>query len=205
MIRKYKDVFLYKVLEKQLFGCRSVLDVGCGDNSPLGKIPKRFYSEGIDIYKKIIIENKNKAVYDKCVIGDIKKLNKVYKNKSFDAVIALDVVEHLTKNEALKLIKQMENIAVKKVIILTPNGFLKQDEYNGNPYQTHKCGWKKEELEKLGFKVYGLRGWKWIRGETASIKRKPKLFWGLLAFLSEIILFPFPSVCFDLLAVKNYE
>ncbi len=51
-----------------------------------------------------------------------------------------------------------------KIIIFTPNGFIWQDGYDDNSLQEHKSGWCAEELEKLGFKVYGMNGWKKLRG-----------------------------------------
>jgi len=205
MISKYQDIFLYQVLTRQLSQCDFILDVGCGFKSPLGKIKKRFSSEGIDIFEKCIIESKKKKIHDKYKIGDIRKLARFYKNKSFDAVIAIDVIEHFEKNEALRLIKNMENVAKKKVILLTPNGFTAQDAYDGNPHQVHKSGWNKQELKELGYKVYGLRGLKCLKGKHADIKYKPYLFWGFCSFVSEILFFPFPSLCFDLLAIKKLQ
>jgi len=205
LISEYKDIFLHKVLEKELSQCRSVLDAGCGSNSPLGRISKKFQSEGIDIFKKSIIESRKKKIHDQYRVGDMRKLDEFYKKKSFDAVIALDVIEHFEKDEALKIIKKMEEIARKKVILLTPNGFYTQHDYDGNPYQVHKSGFKKQDLEKLGYKVYGLRGLQCLKGRQAEIKYKPYLFWGFCSFISEILFFPFPSVCFDLLAVKELD
>lgn len=195
----------YCLLEKELKNCGTVIDLGCGNKSPLGKIKKNFRSEGIDIYRKSIEESKRKGLHDSYKIADIKNINKIYKKSSFDAVIALDIIEHFEKKEAIKLIRKMEKISRKKVILLTPNGYLRQDPIENNQYQIHKSGWSKEELEKLGYKVYGLRGLKYIRGKTPDIKYKPYFLWGLLSFLSEIILFKFPSLSFDLFAVKKIK
>ena len=203
MISEHQDIFLDKVLERQLSQCSSVLDVACGFDSPLGRVKKNFYSEGIDIFEKYIIESKKKKIHNQYRIGDVRKLDKFYKHKSFDIVIAIDVIEHFEKNEALKLIKSMESIAKKKVILLTPNGFIAQDAYDSNPHQIHKSGWDKQELEKLGYNVYGLRGLKCLKGEYANIKHRPWLFWGFCSFISEILFFPFPSLCFDLFAIKK--
>lgn len=205
LIYLYRDFFFHQVLQKELTDCKSVLDVGCGDNSPLGKIQLNIYSEGIDIYKRNIIRSRERKIHDHNKCEDIRKLSKLYKDKSFDAVVSLDVIEHLEKTEAICLINQMEHIAKKKVIILTPNGFFIQDEVDGNKYQKHKSGWSVAELSSLGYRVYGLRGLKCFRGEHAHIKYKPYLFWGLCSFLSEIVLYRFPALSFDLFGVKNYE
>jgi 2-polyprenyl-3-methyl-5-hydroxy-6-metoxy-1,4-benzoquinol methylase len=203
LLTKYQNLFFLWVLQKKLNGCRNVLDVGCGYDSPLSKLPKKFWIEGIDILEKNIALCKKNNTHNKYKIGDIKKINQYYRQNSFDAVIALDVVEHFIVKDALSLIKKMETIAKKRVIILTPNGFYEQGEIFDNPYQIHKSGWKKSDLEKLGYKTYGLRGLKFIRGDNANIKFRPWLFWGGLSFLSEILLYFFPSLSFDLLAIKE--
>jgi hypothetical protein len=57
----------------------------------------------------------------------------------------------------------MENVAKKKIIIFTPNGFLRQDEYDGDKLQIHKSGWTVDEFKKLGYEVKGINGWKPLR------------------------------------------
>ncbi len=202
---KFQNLFFYWVLQRDLSNCNSVLDVGCGYLSPIAKIPKNFKSEGIDIHKKTLSESKRHNNYDKYTLGDIKKLSKIYKKRSFDVCVSIDVIEHLSKKDARKLIKAMESISKKKVVLLTPNGYLEQHDYDGNPYQVHKSGWAKSDLEKLGYSVYGLRGLKYLRGENASIKFKPWIFWGILSFISEILLFMSPSLSFDLYATKTLK
>lgn len=202
-IHSFKDIFFYKVLEFNLTDCKSVLDVGCGSNSPLRFVRKTFYSEGVDIYKPSIDKTKKSNIHDKYVVGDIRKLSKIYEPKSFDAVMAIDVIEHLEKEEGFALLKKMERIARKKIIILTPNGFLDQGHYGDNVYQDHKSGWSAKDLQKLGFKVYGLRSFKEIRGEFTTIKYKPWILWGFIAFITEPLLYFFPNFSFHLFAVKS--
>lgn len=204
-IRSIENFFFYYVLQKELFGCKSVLDVGCGHSSSIGEIRKSFFSEGIDIYKNNIVESKRKKLHDRYTLGDIKKLSKLYKPKSFDACVAIDVIEHFSRKDAFKLMKDMETIARKKVILLTPNGYYEQDDYDGNPYQVHKSGWVKNDFERLKYRVSGLRGLQVLRDDHASIRFKPWLFWGFCSFISEFIFYPFPSLSFDLFAVKKME
>lgn len=199
------DLFYYKSLEKELKGMSSVLDVGCGSWSPLGNIKKNFYSEGIDIHEPSIKEIKKKKIHNKYKVGDILKLNLFFKPKSFDAVIALDVIEHFEKKDALILIKKMENIAKKKVVIFTPYGFTVQHPYDGNPFQEHKSGWYIDEFKKMGYLVYGMRGLRFIRGEYATIKYKPWFFWGIVATLTQLFTYWFPETAYQLLAVKDIQ
>ncbi len=201
-IYRYKDIFFYWMLRFYLEGCKSVLDVGCGNNSPLKRAGK-FYSEGIDIFEEGIKESKKKKIHNSYRIADIRDLRKFYKLKSFDAVIALDVIEHLTKKEGFKLLRDIEKIASKKVIVLTPTGFCGRKSQDDNPYQVHKSGWEASDFIKIGYKVRGLRGPKWLRGQNATIRFKPWLFWGIPVYLLEPLLFFFPKYSFDLFAVKE--
>lgn len=197
------EFFFYAVLRYALRDCDSVLDVGCGTNSALQFVPGPKVKEGIDAYKKSIEISKAKHIHSRYTLGDIRRLSSYYKPKSFDAVICIDVIEHITSADGKKLIKMMENIAKKRVIILTPNGFYHQHELEGNPYQVHKSGWKSADFKVLGYRVFGLRGLRQLRDDHASVKYRPWFIWGMLTFLSEIIFFPFPDMSFDILAVKN--
>ena len=171
-------------LKRELNGCETVLDLGCGSNSPISfcSIP---YCVGVEAFYPYLQESKKKNIHNQYIKADIRKVE--FKPKSFDAVVALDVLEHLTAEEGLTLIKKMENWARKKIIVFTPNGYVWQDGYDNNLLQKHKSGWSVEELERLGFKVFGINGWKKLRGYRGSIKYKPTLLWNVISNLTKKI------------------
>lgn len=212
------DFGFYRLLEKELKDCKSVLDVGCGVNSPLGNIKKNFYLEGIDlvpiksknkIYNKEIIGNTlpmeeyEKKIHDKYVNGDILQIEKFYKDKSFDAVVLIGLMEHLRRSQGKNFLEKLEKIAKKKIIICTPNGFVPQDPHSGNIYQEHISGWFVKDFRNRGYHVYGIRGFRFIRGEFAAIKYKPWYLWLFLSYLSEYITIPIPQLSFELMSVKT--
>lgn len=199
------DRVYYQKLTSELRDCQLVLDLGCGSESPLKKVKKHFFSEGFDLYKPSIAKSRKAKIHDKYKVGDVKKIDSFYSPKSFDAVLALDLIEHLKKEEGLKLLKEMERIARKKVVFLTPNGFIKQIPYEKNPYQVHHSGWRVKELRNRGYRVYGMRGLKFIRGEYATIKFKPWLIWGIIATVSEVLVYFWPELAFQVLACKDLE
>lgn len=203
IFRQFENIFFYSVLQKEIGDAKSVLDVGCGNDSPVGKIKKTFTSEGIDIYPQCINYSKKHKYHDTYRLGDVRKLGTFYKKKSFDVALSFDVIEHLTKQESLKMIAEMEKIARKKVILMTPQGYIDQKAYDGNPYQVHHSGWEKKELENLGYTVYGLRGLKYLRNDEATIRWSPWIFWGICSFISEILFYKSPSLSFQLFAVKD--
>lgn len=197
------DYPYYGLLEWELRGMESVLDVGCGSNSPLAKVPKRFYSVGVDIHKPSIAQSRKQKIHDEYKIGNVFDIDKHFRAKQFDAVIALDLIEHLPKQKGRELLKKMLRIAKRKVILLTPNGFIQQIPCDGNEFQRHLSGWSIKDFKRLGFRVYGMRGLKWLRGEYATIKWKPWLLWASISTLSELVVFFLPQLANQLFVVKD--
>lgn len=197
------DYPYYGMIAWELRDMNSVLDVGCGSNSPLAKVKKHFYSVGVDIHKPSIAESKKKRIHDEYKIGNVLAIDELFAEKQFDAVIALDLIEHLPKQRGNELLKKMTKLAKKKVILLTPNGFVPQHPVDGNTFQTHVSGWTVDDFKKLGFRVYGMRGLKWLRGEYATIKWKPWFFWAAISTLSELLVFFVPQFANQLFVVKK--
>jgi len=63
------------------------------------------------LFKPYLLRSKEARVHHDYILADITKLE--FRPKSFDTVLALDVLEHLTKGDGLNLIKNMEKIACK--------------------------------------------------------------------------------------------
>ncbi len=193
---------LLSTLRRELAGCKSVLEVGSGIHSPIGKVPRKFFLEGIDL---LPIPKKDQWIHDAYKRGNIMYLRKYYKKRSFDAAIALDVIEHLTKEAGFRLLDDLEWIARKKIIILTPEGFHHQGEVERNSYMMHHSGWKSEEFRKSGYITHGMHGFKILRGEEAGIKFKPWYLWLFISHLSQYITFFFPRAAFHIIAIKTFD
>jgi len=189
-------------LKKELKGCDTVLDLGCGYSSPLQycDIP---FSVGVEFFETYLQTSKKKSIHNQYVRADIRKIE--FKPKSFDTVVASDILEHLTKQEGHRLIKKMKKWAIKKIIIFTPNGYLWQDGYDNNPLQEHKSGWSVKELRELGFEVVGINGWKKLRGYRSLIKYRPFRLWSVISDLTQKITYHYPKLAFELFAVKKIE
>ena len=200
----YRKFFpdLVKYLRKELFNCDTVLDLGCGYNSPIQHLNVPF-SVGVEKFEPYLKESKEKGIHNQYIKADITKIE--FRPKSFDAVLCIEVLEHLTKEEGYELIKKMETWARKKIIITTPNGYIYQDEYDNNPFQEHKSGWTVEELKNLGFKIYGINGWKKLRGYKGIIKYKPIFLWNKISDLTQKVTYYFPNLAFQLLAIKKFK
>lgn len=131
---------------------QSCLDVGCGRGA--FKFIQSFYSVGCDISLSSLIKAREKGYYDDLVRCDVRHLP--FKPKSFDTVICVEVVEHLNKSEGLELLRQMEEIASRQVIIMTPWGYFSMKEREDDAYLTHHSGWLPQEFGEMGYKVYPL-------------------------------------------------
>ena len=177
---------LVRELERTLTGCKRILELGCGESSPLLYLAQRFHIEGLDVFEPWLNRCVEKGLLKRGHLGDVREIDSLFEENSFDAVVALDLIEHLEKEEGLKLIEDMKRISSNKVIIFTPNGFVHQSG-DDNPWMEHKSGWTVDEFEQHGFKVTGTYGWKALRGEYAALKYRPRFFWGALSEATQLL------------------
>jgi SAM-dependent methyltransferase len=165
-------------LRSSLRGCQTVLDVGCGNSSPL-KFLRRAHLVGVDGYAPSLDEARRDGTHDEYVLGDVKKVGELFGDRKFDACVALDVIEHLEKADGWRMLESMERLATKRVIIFTPNGFVPQKSKDGD-LQEHLSGWTADEMRARGYRVLGMYGPKSMRGEYHQVKHRPRALWVLV-------------------------
>ncbi len=133
----------------------TVLDVACGLSLKSQYIDASI-RVGVDIYRPYLEKIEATCPYV-AIESDVRDIGKLFLPKSFDLVLLLDIVEHVEKEDALRLIEAAESIARVAVIIETPKGYVPQNMdiwgHGGHEYQTHRCGWEPEELEQRGYDV----------------------------------------------------
>jgi hypothetical protein len=137
----------------------SILDVGCGQGLPMELIKMRMSPKktvGVDLFEPYIEEARKTKIHDEYVIADVRKLP--FKKNSFDVVICLQVLEHQKKKDAIKMLKKMEQIAKKQVIVATPIGEMYHPAVDDNILQMHQS-----EFTEKDFKKYGYNTLKWGR------------------------------------------
>lgn len=188
-------------LRRELTGMEQVLELGCGTFSPLIQIAGDFALDGVDLFEGALEAARKTGRYRKLFQQDVAAPN--FGDKTYDAVCSLDLIEHLEREKGETLIREMERITRQKVILFTPNGFLPQSGYNGNPWQVHRSGWTVADFRKRHFRVYGMNGLRFLRGEKALIRWKPVSFWRRVSNLSEYLVKFIPQLSFQLLAVKE--
>lgn len=209
--RKFLPNTYLEELGKELKDCKNVLDLGCGFKSPIMNFPKTFYAVGIDIYEPYIETSKKSGIHDKYYNMDILKAGENFKPESFDCVLALGVIEHLSKKNGFKLMDIMEKLAKKKVIIFTPSGLLSSKKHNIQIGHDHKSGWTAKEFKELGYLVYGVNGWKYLKYDYADpddntqIRFKPKVFWKIVSDISQLILKNRPDSTYEILCIKKFS
>lgn len=127
------------------------------------------------------------------------------KKSSFDAVIAFEVLEHLEKTAALRVVKETEKISKRKVLIIVPNGVSHQSEYDGNPFQAHRSSWLNNDLKALGYDVKGIYGLSELRGERGVVKNRPKILWEFVSDFSQFVIRGNSCLASHLYAVKDLQ
>jgi SAM-dependent methyltransferase len=192
-----------KDVRKSLEGCSSILDVGCGSYSPITPLRGKAWLAGVDAYEGSIQKARERQTHDEFHVHDVLRLPELFPDRSFDGVVALDLIEHLEKKDGLVLLDTIERIARKRVVIFTPNGFLPQGEYDNNPWQVHRSGWEVSEMQARGYRIIGLNGWRPLRGEKGYVKWQPQLPWIVFSDITQYFVRNRPEKAYQLLCVKQ--
>jgi hypothetical protein len=191
-------------LERAVGSPDSLLDVGCGGNSPLGRFttrPRR--SVGIDLFLPWLDESREKHIHDEYLALNVLEIESRFGWNAFDVLLCCDLLEHLDKADGEELLVQMERVARERVVVLTPNGFLAQEATWGNPYQVHRSGWTAAEMQARGYRVVGMNGLAILRGQRGLIRWRPAKLWRTVSSASRPLVHVAPSLAFHLLCVKD--
>ena len=178
-------VMLVREIRCVLADCSTVLDIGCGNLSPLRFLPRAHLS-GLDGYPPALKEARSNRTHDEFISGDVTGIAQLFPSRKFDACIALDVIEHLQKNDGWRMLEDMERLATRHVVIFTPNGFVPQKSKDGD-LQEHLSGWTADEMRSRGYRVLGMYGPQQWRGEYHRIKYHPRPGWVILSILAHYL------------------
>lgn len=116
---------------------RTVLDVGCGIQ-PQDIFP-RAESVRLDAHRPYLEEITGIRVW-----AEWQEFIPKLLPGSFDAVVALDFLEHLPRRQGFRFLREAQRVA-PYVVIFTPEGWLEQThdgfDMGGEHWQTHRSAW----------------------------------------------------------------
>jgi len=198
-------------LQIELKDCKSVIDLGCGPSSPLQYCPWITHSIGVEAFEPYLKQSQLRKIHTEYLNSRLETLDFPY--KSVDAVILIDVIEHLPEELGYKVLQKAERWARKKVIVSSPNGFIEQSALDGNELQKHLSGWDSARMRSLCFRCRGMAGPKWLRREVqggtmgddllVSMRFRPRAFWFVVSTLLQPIMFLIPNMAFSLFSTKR--
>ena len=133
----------------------SVMDIGCGIRpqqfiTPDFLICVEPHPEYVEILKKNLIGT-NSII----ISLDARQALSSMVDGSIDSIFLIDVIEHMTKEVGLEVIREVERIARRQVVLFTPLGYMPQNMHasgldgwnlNGGSLQDHKSGWYPEDF-----------------------------------------------------------
>ena len=125
---------------------RSILDVGAGSGTYSEMLRANQYNrasvDAIEVWKPYINEFNLHEKYMKVYETDVR----LFENFNYDLVIFGDILEHMTKEDALEVWGRVSSQA-KNAVIAIPIIHYHQGAINGNPYEEHvKDDWTNEEV-----------------------------------------------------------
>ena len=177
---------------------KRVLDVGCGHGiwgflMQSERSGSESYVVGMDLFKPYLKHCKKYRVYDDLVLCHVSKFP--FRKRSFDLVLACDLIEHLSKHKGYYFLEEIEKTGIK-IILSTPNGFKKQKATDLPYTEAHKSAWRPSDFINRGYKVHGL-GFKFIK-----IYESNPYLWGFLFYIFTPFSFLIPHLGEYLIAKK---
>lgn len=142
------------------------LDLGCGNyDSEVAKqvldLPwKRLVS--VDCYEPDLLKAEtktSKAAHWMNIVDDVRSFAKDRPTEKSDVVLSFDTLEHLTKEDGIEWLKNLDHLANKRIVLFFPNepeGFHRVSPDPANPAQEHISHWRSDELIPFGYKVHEL-------------------------------------------------
>lgn len=146
---------------------KRILDLGCGDLWFTYNLPGVEEHVGIDLHQPSLDKawQKNPIGF-KPLCMDAQEYCRLLPDGAFDAVLAIDFVEHLDEDRFRWMLGEIERVASQLAIIWTTMGYIEQGPFSNdgepNKYQRHLYGPTVEDFE--GWKVDTYPEWHGARG-----------------------------------------
>jgi predicted TPR repeat methyltransferase len=136
--------------EKNKNSISSILDIGAGSGT-YPKLLKNIVPNakwiGIEAWQPYLEKFSLEQQYDEIHNVDVRNFNWNPLSSKVSVTIAGDVLEHITKDEAVELVNTILDHS-EHLIISIPVSYCPQDEFEGNPFEEHiKPDWSDEEMK----------------------------------------------------------
>lgn len=142
---------------------KSLLSLCCGIGLELEFLQTQDIT-AVDLAQQYLDEVKHRCPQAKTVLSDALEYTKAQPDNSVDVISIIDGIEHMDKESGIELIKEMQRVSRKEILLFTPqgpgeDGYLKNEPHNAwgiegaDHFQTHKSGWTVEELKEYGFEI----------------------------------------------------
>jgi cyclopropane fatty-acyl-phospholipid synthase-like methyltransferase len=148
------------------------LEIGCGSRARAAKGARRTYV-GVDAHEPYLAEAHKRYPSRIFMLADWRTALEMFEANSFDAVYAIDFLEHLAKREGRAFIHEAERVA-PAVAIFAPVGRMpqtpRQGMLNGDPrYQRHRSAWTPADFDGWEIEVFR-RFHRQLRDGTALVE-----------------------------------
>lgn len=173
-----------------------ILDIGSGNGVPwqlVGRFlgPVRIDLTTVDAFEPELKDHGFSRIPQKGKLnslwGDLKTVLGQIETSSFDLVVAMDVIEHLSKEDGYLMLYEMNRIAGMGFGISAPNGFDWQPPSPINPFQAHISSWSTKEFRLMGFKIKTYNGLKALTGSFGQKMYPLRLLTGPIFLLENMI------------------
>ncbi len=161
----------------------TVLDIGCGIR-PQRVVAPRLHV-GVDAHGPYLERVRQSGFRGVLVEGAWDAVLSGLADDSFDAVFALDAIEHWPKEDGRLFLDEARRVA-STVVIFTPDGPFPQSYEDGETdawgmdggfWQTHRSAWTPEDFE--GWTLYELPGFHKTDAAGRSLPEPIGAFWAV--------------------------
>ncbi len=164
-----------------------VLDIGPGLRPMQFFVPQtHIFLEGFAPYLALLQQRYGREPGHVFIHGLAEKALPLFPDRSVDSIMMIDVIEHLPKARARKVLRHCERIARRQIVIGTPYGFVEQDYEEGeldgwsfahNQLQTHRSGWTEKDFS---------HGWELLLCDNFAQHQQHQASYGLLYAFRQI-------------------
>lgn len=115
-----------------------ILDVGAGQGKYRVLLPEYEYIWAVEVFEPYVTGNRLREIYHNVIVQDVRDFinESGYSFLSGMVVIMGDVLEHLTRDDAQYVLRELRRYNVEEIIVVVPYEY-PQDEEDGNVHQAH--------------------------------------------------------------------